>query len=282
MLRMLRIAALTFTTLLMAQGQPNQANNESLWAAISIEPTVFWTGYNRDFLQVHFTLLNDRPTTINPKLGSSHLLINGVEPGDWKDVVNDANRTPEFESLLPGKPLQFALQLGSYFTAPGTYTVGWWGEHFKAADLKIRVLPREQQMQASKGQASVWATISIQPSVSWRNQSDQFVCFSVVNDGPTPINPRSSHLLINGEEPRDWGMIVGNGLRSVSTDELPAPRRNELLPGRVEQFCIGLGAYVKKPGVYTVGWWGENFRAEDITIRVLPVDRFSFDGRPVN
>ena len=122
MRRMLQVAALTFTTLLMAQGQPSQANNESLWAAISIQPSVFWTGYNRDFLQVHFTLVNDGPTTINPKLGLSHLLINGVEPEDWKDVVN-TNRTPKFESLLPGKPLLFALKLGSYFIAPGTYTV---------------------------------------------------------------------------------------------------------------------------------------------------------------
>jgi hypothetical protein len=274
--------ALAITCLATAQGRQSPANNETVWASITIQPSVLWMGANQPILHAYFTIVNDGTATIDPKVGSSHLLINGVEPEDWKDVVNTGNRTSEFDSLPPGRPLQFAFDLGSYFTAAGLYTVGWLGENFKAADVTIRVLPIEQESITPKGKPSVWAAVSVQPSVSWRNQSDQLlVCFSVVNDGPTAINPRSSHLLINGEEPRDWRTTVGGGLRISTIDEVKTFSRNELLPGRVEQFCYGLGEYFKKPGIYTVGWWGENFRAADITIRVLPVERFSFDGRPV-
>jgi hypothetical protein len=276
--KMLRFAATALVTcLLLARDQGATPKNEQLWAAISIQPSVFWTGNVRKALRVHFTVVNDGPTLVNPKIGSSHFLINGMEPEDWKDVAKK-----EFDSLPPGLPLQFTYELGRYFTTPGVYTVEWSGEHFKAADIKIIVLPMEEWT-GPKGNASVWAAVSVQPSVSWRNQSDQLlVCFSVFNDGPTPINPRSSHLLIKGEEPGDsWRTTLGGGLSISTIDEAKTSSMNELLPGRVEQFCNGLGEYFKKPGVYTVGWYGENFKAPDITIRVLPVDRFSFEGRPV-
>lgn len=151
---------------------------------------------------------------------------------------------------------------------------------FKAAVLVLTVTisliaqgPTEQPKKDA-----VWAAISIQPSVLWRNQTEHLqIYFSVVNDGRVSIKPRtgSSHLLINGVEVEhsSWDYIVGNGLRHPYIENLP--------PGQLLEFIRGFGEYFKKPGIYTVGWSGVNFKAADITIRVLPVDRYSFDGRPI-
>ena len=44
-----------------------------------------------------------------------------------------------------------------------------------------------------------------------------------------------------------------------------------LPPGHVLSFGYMLGErYFAKPGIYTVRWWGDKFKAEPITFRVLP------------
>jgi hypothetical protein len=282
--------AISVNGLLLAQDQGALPKNENVWASISVQPSVFWKNYT-DRVQVHFVVLNDGPSAINPRIGSCRLLINGVEAQGWDylntvSTLGNAMRNPDFYNLPPGRPLQFVYALGEFFNKPGIYVVGWSCEKFKVTDVTIRVLPidpdtelhfvaQERTTQAPK--PSLWAAISIQPSILWRSETEGLmVWFSVVNDGPTPVDPEigSAHLVINGVEIDHWVWddVVGNG---------PAhPYEHEIPPGQPLEIIRGFGRYFTKPGVYTVGWWGENFRAQDITIRVLPVDQFSFDGRP--
>jgi hypothetical protein len=92
----------------------------------------------RKNLQVSFTVVNDGSATVNPKIGASHLSINGVEPKDWIIVINNGLRSREFEALPPGHFLSFGYELGGrYFAKPGIYTVRWWGENFRAEPIFV-------------------------------------------------------------------------------------------------------------------------------------------------
>jgi archaellum component FlaG (FlaF/FlaG flagellin family) len=132
--------ALTITTMMVAQERQTQAKQEILWAAISVQPSVFVEGHT-NALQLYFWVVNDGSSPINPKVESSHLLINGVEPKDWSFVIGNGLRSPQFYALPPGQLLEFTYLLDRYFMKPGIYTVGWFGERFKALDISIRVLP---------------------------------------------------------------------------------------------------------------------------------------------
>jgi hypothetical protein len=92
--------------------------------------------------------------------------------------------------------------------------------------------------------------------------------FAVVNDGVSTVDPNieSSHLFINGVEPKDWAFVIHNGIRGSSFYALP--------PGQTLQFGCLLGPrYFLKPGVYTVRWEGEDFKSQDLTFRVVPRNR---------
>jgi|ERR1700680_1609756 len=143
MLRLVGLALILAALLLAQQPDVSQGDNVKLWATISVHPTIYYEG-NTDALQVHFGLVNDGSSTVNPNIESSHLLINGVEPKDWSNVIINGLRTPSFRALPPGQTLDFSYVLGRYFQKPGVYTVGWQGAHFKAADITLRVLPRPQ------------------------------------------------------------------------------------------------------------------------------------------
>ena len=113
--------------------------------------------------------------------------------------------------------------------------------------------------------AKLWAAISVaQPVFSLKEAGTLTLSFAVVNDGETAANPNveASHLIINGAEPNDWRMIIGNGPR---TAEFTA-----LAPGRSLLFTYQLGSrYFAKPGVYTVRWEGPGYQSLEITFRVL-------------
>lgn len=68
------------------------------------------------------------------------------------------------------------------------------------------------------------------------------IYFAVVNDGDAPVNPKieSSHFFINGAEPKDWPMTIGNGLRTSFFNSLP--------PGRSLPFSYVLGALFREAG----------------------------------
>ena len=92
-------------------------------------------------LQIYFGVVNDGRSTVNPKIGASHLSVNGVEPKDWLIGINNGPRTLEFQALPPGHFLSFSYMLGRYFAKPGIYTVRWWGQNFRAQPITLRVLP---------------------------------------------------------------------------------------------------------------------------------------------
>jgi len=121
-----------------SQGRASQI---SLWAGISVPQAVFNEAQAKQ-LQVSFAVVNDGTSVVNPKIGASHLSINGVEPKDWLVVINNGLRSPDFEALPPRQLLSFGYQLGDrYFAKPGVYTVRWWGADFQAEPITFRVLP---------------------------------------------------------------------------------------------------------------------------------------------
>lgn len=115
-----------------------------LWAAITVPQPIFYQDRIED-LSMSFALVNDGGSTVDPKIGSSHLLINGVEPKDWFIVIGNGPRNEWFNALPPGQVLQFGYQLGPrYFQKPVVYTVRWEGENFKSPELTFRVVPRNR------------------------------------------------------------------------------------------------------------------------------------------
>ena len=122
----------------------NETQRESkqvaLWAGISVAQPIFGED-GVEKLQISFGVVNDGSATVDPRIGASHLAINGVEPKDWLVVINNGLRTPEFQALPPGHFLSFSYMLRRYFAKPGIYTVRWWGENFRAQPITFRVLP---------------------------------------------------------------------------------------------------------------------------------------------
>src|SRR5271163_2702747 len=107
---MLRFAGLAFILAALWIGQQPDANDGKsikLWASISVKPKIYWEG-NTDALQIHFGLVNDGNSTVNPNIESSHLLINGVEPKDWGNIIINGLRSPSFRALPPGQTLAFS------------------------------------------------------------------------------------------------------------------------------------------------------------------------------
>ncbi len=120
---------------------PNKTDQVMLWAGLSVPKSIFGES-EAARLQISFTVVNDGRSAVNPRIGASHLSINGVEPNDWDMVINNGLRSPEFEALPPGHVLSFGYMLGErYFAKPGIYTVRWWGDKFKAEPITFRVLP---------------------------------------------------------------------------------------------------------------------------------------------
>lgn len=115
--------------------------------------------------------------------------------------------------------------------------------------------------------AKLWAVMSVQqPVFSKHRINDLTLTFAIVNDGDSTVNPgvAKSHLFINGVELKQWEFINTNGPKGSFNTALP--------PKRTLLFTYALGNYFQKPGVYTVRWQGENFKAPDLTFRVLPGD----------
>ena len=116
--------------------RPKQA---ILWAAISTPEPVVEPSEN---FQINFGLVNDGNFTIDPRLESSRLFINGVELKEWYFIVGNGPRDATFVALPPGRSLRFGCALGKFFQRPGIYTVRWESNNFRARDLTFRVIPR--------------------------------------------------------------------------------------------------------------------------------------------
>jgi hypothetical protein len=113
---------------------------------------------------------------------------------------------------------------------------------------------------------TLWAALGVSQPVFQLHEAEKLsVSFILVNDGEREVDPHieSSHLFINGSEPRDWALVIGNGLRSSWFSALP--------PGKVLSFRYELGPrYFAMPGIYTLRWESADFRSPTVTFRVLP------------
>jgi hypothetical protein len=130
-----------------------------------------------------------------------------------------------------------------------------------------------QDQQKSQGQkprptGNLWAAISAPQSIYVEGSETERlqIYFGVYNDGASAVGPNveSSHLYINGVEPKDWSLVISNGIRNELFSSLP--------PGQTLQFTYLLGPrYFQEPGIYRVRW--ENFKSPDLTFRVVPRNR---------
>ncbi|HYP05379.1 MAG TPA: hypothetical protein VER03_04020 [Bryobacteraceae bacterium] len=114
----------------------------------------------------------------------------------------------------------------------------------------------------------LWAGLSVYPQgpVIRGGEVERLqITFGVVNDGTTPVNAQrmsgSSRLFINGVELREWSLIVNNGGRGGQCFALR--------PGQDCSFSYSLARYFRKPGIYVVRWEAPNFRASELTFRVV-------------
>ena len=65
-----------------------------LWAAISVpQPVYYGAPSEMERLEIHFAVVNDGNTTVDPKIAAAHFLINGVEPPQWPMVIGNGLRS---------------------------------------------------------------------------------------------------------------------------------------------------------------------------------------------
>src|SRR5215467_5878921 len=78
----------------------------------------------------------------------------------------------------------------------------------------------------AKATGELWAAISVTKAVFEEGDgtTDLQVFFALVNDGKKTIDPeiRSSHLLVNGKELKDWDFIIAGGIRDNRFKALPS------------------------------------------------------------
>lgn len=119
-----------------------RANQEQpkLWASLSVSRPLFHAGWTKELL-VYFTLVNDGSETIDPKIESSKIIINGVEVKDSGFIFGNGPRDKRWRALPPGDSLEFTYALEKYFKEPGIYRVSWKGEHFETPTIVFRVMP---------------------------------------------------------------------------------------------------------------------------------------------
>ena len=115
-------------------------------------------------------------------------------------------------------------------------------------------------------QSKLWIAIGVAQPIYQLRETDRLqVSFVIVNDGDWIANPGidSSHLFINGIEPKDWSFVISNGIRTSYFNALPA--------GKILSFGYQLGSrYFARPGIYTVFWQVGKVRSAEITFRVMP------------
>jgi hypothetical protein len=121
---------------------PAHAKSEqpNLWAALSVSRPLFHAGWTKE-LYIHFTLVNDGSETIDPKIESSKIIINGVELENAGFIVGNGPRDARWHALPPGDALEFTYALEDYFKEPGIYRVSWKGGNFEAPTIVFRVVP---------------------------------------------------------------------------------------------------------------------------------------------
>ena len=123
-----------------------RANQEQpkLWAALSINRPLFHAGWTKE-LSVYFTVVNEGNKTIDPKIESSKIIINGVELENSAFIFGNGIRDQRWRALPPGDSLEFTYALENYFKEPGIYRVSWKGENFETPTIVFRVMPLKEK-----------------------------------------------------------------------------------------------------------------------------------------
>jgi hypothetical protein len=125
--------------LLVSWARANQ-EQPKLWASVSVSRPLFHAGWTKELL-VHFTLVNDGSKTLDPKIESSKIIINGVELKDSGFIFGNGPRDNRWRALPPGDSLEFTYALEEYFREAGIYRVSWKGENFETPTIVFRVMP---------------------------------------------------------------------------------------------------------------------------------------------
>ncbi len=125
--------------LLVGWASANQ-KRPKLWASLSVSRPLFHAGWTKELL-IHFTLVNDGSKTIDPKIESSKIIINGVDLENSGFILSNGPRDGRWRALPPGDSLEFTYTLGDYFKKPGVYRVSWKGENFETSTIVFRVMP---------------------------------------------------------------------------------------------------------------------------------------------
>jgi len=90
---------------------------------------------------INFTVTNDGNRTVDPKIDSSKIIVNGKELDDSALILGNGPRGANWNALPPGGTLQFGYNLAKYFQASGIYRVSWKGQAFEAPTIEFRVVP---------------------------------------------------------------------------------------------------------------------------------------------
>ena len=118
------------------------ANQSSpkLWATLSVSDSKFQEGETKE-LMINFTVTNGGSTTVDPKIDSSKIIVNGRELDDSALIFGNGPRGANWNALPPGGTLQFGYNLAKYFLASGVYQISWKGQAFEAPAIEFRVAP---------------------------------------------------------------------------------------------------------------------------------------------
>jgi hypothetical protein len=111
----------------------------ALWAALTVPEPVLSLD-RADKLQASFALMNDTNGSLDPKVGSWILVVDGIPCLDSGKLLGDGPRDQRWKSLPAGDCLRFGYRLGDLFKTPGTYTISWEGDGFESAPVEFRVV----------------------------------------------------------------------------------------------------------------------------------------------
>jgi hypothetical protein len=112
---------------------------EKLWTAVTVPEALITTGQT-DRLMLNFAMVNDGEKSIDPKVSTWRLNINGRDHPDSEFTFGNGPRDNRWNSLPAGDRLQFGYALGDWFKKPGVYKVVWRGEGFESAPVVFRVM----------------------------------------------------------------------------------------------------------------------------------------------
>src|SRR5687767_5038390 len=87
--------------ILLVGWAPANQQQPKLWASLTVSRPLFHAGWTKE-LSVHFTLVNDGSATIDPKIESSKIIINGVELEDSGFILGNGPRDKRWGALPPG------------------------------------------------------------------------------------------------------------------------------------------------------------------------------------